>query len=348
MPFLHSNPFGRWNIPAPQTPPPGGQSSQGPSAPRPPRPGLQSLGRGARRALAAAAVALAAVILLLNSVYSISEQENAVVTTFGVPHTVSASGLHFKLPFVQQVTKVDMTIKGFTVGYDQRTNASLDDESLMITSDFNFVNVDFFVEYRVTDPVQYLYASQEPTLILKTLAQSYIRDTIGLYPVDDVITTGKNQIQSEIKEKITNRMEAEEIGLQLVNITIQDAEPPTSEVLAAFKEVENAKQGADTAVNNANKYRSEQIPAAEAQADQVLQRAEAAKESRINEANGQAARFNSMYEEYNKYPLITKQRMYYEAMEQVLPGLRVIITDDTGSTLNVFSWDDVPQPEEVN
>lgn len=342
MPFMNYNPFGPRNTSAPP-------NLQPPQTP-PPRLGasLQAMGRGARRALAAAAAVLAVAVLALNSVYSISEQENAVVTTFGVPHTVSASGLHFKIPFLQQVTKVDMTIKGFAVGYDPRTNASLDDESLMITSDFNFVNVDFFVEYRVTDPVQYLYASQDPTLILKTLAQSYIRDTIGLYPVDDVITTGKNQIQSEIKEKITQRMEQEDIGLQLVNITIQDAEPPTSEVLAAFKEVENAKQGADTAVNNANKYRSEQIPAAEAQADQVLQQAEAARESRINEATGQAARFNSMYEEYSKYPLITKQRMYYEAMEQVLPGLRVIITDDTGNTLNMFSWDDVPQPKEVN
>ena len=288
-----------------------------------------------------AAAAVLVLVLLFNSVYMISEQENAVVTTFGVPQAVTTSGLHFKIPFVQKVTKLDMTIKGMAIGYDLRTNESLPDESLMITSDFNFVNVDFFLEYRVTDPVQYLYASQDPTLILKTLAQSYIRDTIGLYPVDDVITTGKNQIQSEIKDKIAARIDAENIGLQLVNITIQDAEPPTAEVLAAFKDVENAKQGADTAVNNANKYRSEKLPAAEAQADQIVQNAEAVKEGRINEAAGQVARFNSMYEEYSKYPTITKQRMYFEAMEEVLPGLRVIITAEDGSTLNMFNWDAV-------
>lgn len=302
---------------------------------------LKTAWRGVRRAAVAVVAVLALAVLALNSVYSISEQENAVVTTFGVPHTVSASGLHFKIPFLQQVRKVDMTIKGVTIGYDSRTNESLTDESLMITSDFNFVNVDFFLEYRVVDPVAYLYASEEPTLILKTLAQSYIRDTIGLYPVDDVITTGKNQIQSEIKQKIADRIEQEGIGLQLVNITIQDAEPPTAAVLTAFKEVENAKQGADTAVNNANKYRSEQIPAAEAQADQIVQRAEAARESRINEANGQVARFNSMYEEYIKYPSITKQRMYYETMESVLPGLKVVITDGSGNTLNMFDWNDL-------
>lgn len=282
-------------------------------------------------------LALLLVVCAFNAYYTINEQENAVVVTFGVPTPVTTSGLHFKVPFIQQVRKVDMTIHGFAIGYVPETQEFIADESLMITSDYNFVNVDFFVEYRVTDPVRYLYASREPELILKTLAQSYIRDTIGLYPVDDVITTGKNQIQSEIKDKIIARLEAEDIGLQLVNITIQDAEPPTAEVLAAFKEVETAKQSADTAVNNANKYRSEQLPAAEAQADQILQNAEAQKQARINEATGQVARFEAMYAEYARYPLITKQRMYYETMEELLPGLRVIIQDENGNTLNVLN-----------
>ena len=288
-------------------------------------------------ALAVVLVAAALFFVGINSFYSINEQENAVVVTFGVPSAVTTSGLHFKIPFIQQVKKVDMTIHGFAIGYDIDTREPIPDESLMITSDYNFVNVDFFVEYRVTDPVKYLYASAQPELILKTLAQSYIRDTIGLYPVDEVITTGKNQIQGEIKDKIMARLEKEDIGLQMVNITIQDAEPPTAEVLAAFKEVETAKQSADTAVNNANKYRSEQIPAAEAEADQILQNAQAEKESRINEANGQVARFNSMYQEYARYPLITKQRMYYETMEEVLPDLRIIIQDGSGSTVNLIT-----------
>ena len=288
---------------------------------------------------AAVICVLAAAVTALNSFYTIGEQESAVVTTFGVPQTVTSPGLHFKIPYAQEVQKVDMTIKGIAIGYDPYTNESKDEESLMITSDYNFVNVDFFMEYRVTDPVKYLYNSEDAAGILKTLAQSYIRDTIGLYPVDDVITSGKSQIQAEIKEKIINRMEQEDLGIQLVNLTIQDAEPPTAEVLAAFKDVENAKQGKETALNNANKYRSEQLPAAEAEADRILQQAEAAKASRINEANGQVARFNSMYEEYSKFPGITKQRMYYETMEALLPGLQVILTDENGNHLNMFSFD---------
>lgn len=282
---------------------------------------------------------LLAAVTALNSFYTIGEQESAVVTTFGVPATVTEPGLHFKIPYVQEVRKVDMTIKGFAIGYDLNTDESKPEESLMITSDYNFVNVDFFLEYRVTDPVKFLYNSEDAAAILKTLAQSYIRDTIGLYTVDEVITSGKNQIQSEIKEKIMARMESEDLGVQLVNLTIQDAEPPTNEVMAAFKDVENAKQGKETALNNANKYRSEQIPAAEAEADQILRQAEAAKESRINEATGQVARFNAMYEEYSKFPGITKQRMYFEAMEELLPGIQVILTDENGNHLNMFNFD---------
>ena len=296
-------------------------------------------------------VVVALVVLLgvtaLGSFYTIGEQENAVVTTFGVPQTVTSPGLHFKIPYAQHVQNVDMTIKGFSIGYDLKTDESKPEESLMITSDYNFVNVDFFLEYRVTDPVKYLYNSQDAVSILKTLAQSYIRDTIGLYPVDDVITSGKSQIQAEIKEKIMTRMEKEDLGVQLVNLTIQDAEPPTAEVLAAFKDVENAKQGKDTALNNANKYRSEQIPKAEAQADQILRRAEAAKEARINEAAGQVARFNAMYEEYSKFPHITMQRMYYETMETLLPGLQVILTDESGNQLNMFQFDTNKTVQEV-
>ena len=292
-----------------------------------------------KRIAAAVVVLVLAAVLGLNSTYTINEQENAVVTTFGTPSTVDTPGLHFKIPFLQQVQKVDMTIKGFTIGYDINTRESIPDESLMITSDYNFVNVDFFMEYQVTDPIKALYASNAPEEILKTLAQSYIRDTIGLYPVDEVITTGKNQIQSEIKEKIMNRMEQEDIGVQLVNLTIQDAEPPTEEVLAAFKEVETAKQNKETEVNNANKYRSEQIPLAEAEADRILQEAEAEKQSRVNEAQGQAARFNALYEEYSQNPLVTKRRMFYEAMEEILPGMKVVIQDDSGSTVNILPLD---------
>ncbi len=281
-------------------------------------------------------------VLIGNSYYSIQEEEQAVVCTFGSPKAVTTPGLHFKVPFVQNVTKVNTTIQGFNIGYRQEGEGDPYEEiedALMITSDYNFIYVDFYAEYRVTDPVKALYASENPALILKNIAQNCIRTTIGSYSVDSVLTTGKNEIQSNIKQMILDKLETYDIGIQLVNITIQDATPPTAEVENAFKEVETAKQGKETALNNANKYRNEQIPNAEAESDKILQDAEARKQERINEANGQAARFNSMYQEYAKYPEVTKKRMFYEAIEDVLPDVKVVIEGEGGKTSTMLPLD---------
>ncbi len=272
-------------------------------------------------------IVLLALIIVSGSFYSIREEEQAVVCTFGSPQAVTTPGLHFKIPFIQTVEKVSTTINGFSIGYNS-TGAG--EEAMMITSDYNFLHVDFYAEYRVTDPVKALYASENPEEILKNIAQNCIRTTIGSYTVDSVLTTGKNEIQSNIKQMIIDKLEVYDIGIQLVNITIQDAEPPTEEVSMAFKEVETAKQGKETSVNNANKYRNEKIPAAEAEADRIIQEAEAAKQERINEAYGQVARFNALYEEYINFPEVTKQRMFYETMEDVLPGLKVVIQSSDG------------------
>lgn len=293
-----------------------------------------------------AIVVIALFVIIGNGVYTIDEQEQAVVTTFGKASTENEPGLHFKIPFIQEVTKVDTTIKGFSIGYDEKTGETISEESLMITSDYNFVNVDFYVEYKVIDPVKALYASDQPVEILKNLAQSCIRAEVGSYDVDSVITTGKNEIQNEIREKIVKELEKQDIGVQLINLTIQDAEPPTDEVMEAFKAVETAKQGKETAINNANKYRNEELPASEASIDQILKEAQATKESRINEAEGQVARFNAMYEEYIKYPLITKQRMFYEAMEDILPDLKVIIDNTETGTQTILPLDSFVKEEE--
>lgn len=294
---------------------------------------------------------VAAVLLILvnSSYYTIQEEEQAVVCTFGAPKAVTTPGLHFKIPFVQTVTKVNTTIQGFAIGYAlEGESDDVVDDAMMITSDYNFINVDFYAAYRVADPVKALYASEDPVEILKNIAQNCIRTTIGSYTVDSVLTTGKNEIQANITQMILEKLEDYDIGLQLISITIQDAEPPTEEVSNAFKEVETAKQGKETALNNANKYRNEQIPNAEAESDEILQSAEAAKQERINEANGQAARFNSMYQEYVKYPEVTKKRMFYEAMENVLPDIKVIIESADGTTSTILPLDSFVTDESSN
>ena len=283
--------------------------------------------------IAAAAFILA--VLGLNSTYQIREQEQAVLVTLGKAQAVTDPGLHFKIPFIQQVKKVNTTIQGFALGYTENYNEYTED-SMMITSDYNFVNVDFFVEYRYSDPVKAVYASKNPVAILQNISQSCIRTVIGSYPVDEVLTTGKNEIQATIKEMIIARLEVQDIGVQLVNITIQDSEPPTDEVMQAFKAVETAKQGKETALNNANKYRNEQLPTAQAKADGIIKDAEAQKTERVNEATAQVARFNAMYEEYIKNPTVTKQRMFYEAMEEILPDLKVIIESPSGDMQTIY------------
>lgn len=301
---------------------------------------LRRAARNVKRMGGLAAALLAAAVLGFGSFYNIQEQEQAVLTTFGVAKNVSEPGLHFKIPFVQRVQKVNTTIQGFALGYDPSNNESEEEDSLMITRDYNFVNVDFFVEYKVADPVKAVYASEDPVLILKNISKSCIRSVIGSYEVDAVLTTGKNEIQSMIRDMIIEKLEEHDIGLQVVNVTIQDSEPPTAEVMEAFKAVETAKQGKETAINNANKYRNEKLPGATAEIDKIMQEAEAQKTQRINEANAEVAKFNAMYEEYAKNPQVTKQRMFYEAMEDVLPRLKVIIdgTDKTNTMLPLDSF----------
>lgn len=268
--------------------------------------------------------------VVFGSFYNVSEQEQAIVTQFGKVVATNSAGLYFKIPFIQAVHKVDMTTHGIGIGYvldNDGQNVTVDDEGIMITSDFNFVDIDFYLEYKVSDPVAYYYNTGDPEQIMKNIALACIRSTVINYPVDEVITTAKGQIQAEVKEKLQAKLQKEEIGIVAVNVSVQDAEPPTDEIKKAFKAVETAKQGKETAVNNAKKYQSEQVPAAEAEADRIIQNAEADKASRIAEAEGEVAKFNSMYEEYSKYPLITKQRMFYESIENVLPGTKLIITD---------------------
>lgn len=303
-----------------------------------------------KKAGIAAVIVIAIPIIGFGSVYNIQEQEQAVLTTFGVARNVADPGLHFKIPLIQRVQKVNTTIQGFALGYDPNNNESEEEDSLMITKDYNFVNVDFFVEYKVADPVKAVYASQDPVLILKNISKSCIRTVIGSYDVDSVLTTGKNEIQATIKDMIIRKLEQHDVGLQVVNITIQDSEPPTLEVMEAFKAVETAKQGKETAINNANKYRNEKLPGATAEIDKILQEAESTKTQRMNEANAEVAKFNAMYEEYIKNPQVTKQRMFYETMEEVLPNLKVIIdgTDKTSTILPLDSFTSGQEPTASN
>ena len=293
-----------------------------------------------QRLLPLGVLLLLVLVVALGSFYNVSEQQNAVVTMFGNVVRTDTAGLYFKIPLIQQVHKVDITTHGTGIGYSvspSGQNITNTTDGIMITKDFNLINIDFYLEYKVSDPVAYLYNSQQPEEILRNIALASIRSTVINYTVDEAMTTGKSAIQAEVKEKMVRELQEQDIGIQVVNITVQDAEPPTAEIKRAFKEVETAKQAAETNINQAHKYANQQIPAAEAQADRIIQQAEAQKAARVAEAEGQVARFKAMFEQYMLNPLITKQRMFYEMLEELLPGMKVIITD--GGTQTVLPLD---------
>ena len=282
------------------------------------------------------AIVLVAVIALasLSCFYTVDDKQQAVVTTFGKVTGITDAGFHFKLPFgIQQVEKVNVNVyQHIELGYRSSNNETVTDEASMITGDYNIVNVDFFIEYKISDPVRYLYASDDPTEILRNLIQSQVRNVVGSSAVDSVLTDGKENIQMQVKALVTEILNEYDIGLTVVDIKIQDAEPPTQDVIEAFKAVETAKQKAETVVNDAKAYQNAKLPDAQAQADKLIQNAEYLKQKRINEAVEQVAMFEAMYEEYARNPEITRSRMYYEAIQEILPGVKVYIdTSNTGS-----------------
>ena len=296
--------------------------------------------KGLFKKLVIAAVVALLVIGAFSSFYTVDDKQQAVVTTFGKVTDVTDAGVHFKLPFgIQKVKTVDVHVfqkieLGYTTGKnDYMTKTS---ESTMITGDYNIVNVDFFVEYKITDPVAYLYSSVQPELVLKNLIQSQVRNVVGSSEVDAVLTDGKENIQMQVRELVMEILAEYDIGLSLVDVRIQDSEPPTQAVIEAFKAVETAKQQAEAVVNNAKAYQNAKIPSAQAEADKLIQNAEYLKQKRINEAKEQVAMFVARYEEFAKNPDITRSRMYYEAIAQILPGVKVYINTGNGNSVEML------------
>ena len=177
-----------------------------------------------------AAIVLVLAIGIFSCFYTVDDKQQAVVTTFGKVTDITGAGLHFKLPFgIQQVQKVDVNVyQKIELGYDSNLNGGMTSktsESTMITGDYNIVNVDFFVEYKISDPVAYLYSSNNPEMILRNLIQSQVRNVVGSSEVDAVLTNGKENIQMQVKDLVTQILQEYDIGLTLVDVRIQ--RPPS-------------------------------------------------------------------------------------------------------------------------
>ena len=284
-----------------------------------------------RIAVIVSLIVIALIVLVSKAVYTVDDKQQAVITTFGKVTDITDAGIHFKLPFIQEAHIVDVNVmRKLEIGYRSDDNdaaefRTVENECKMITGDLNIVNVDFFVEYKVSDPVKYLFSSGQPEEILKNLVQSQIRNVVGSSGVDSVLTDGKVEIQQQIRDLTTAELDSYDIGLMLTDVKIQDAEMPTDEVNEAYKAVLSALQGKEATINLAQAYRESKIPEMEAEVKSITLNAEYDKQKRINEAKMQIAMFEAMYEQYKLNPDATRLRMYHEALQEFLPGTKVYI-----------------------
>jgi len=271
--------------------------------------------------------------------YTVQEHEHAAVLTLGkYTKTVEEPGLHFKLPYpIEEVELVPAKLlQRMEIGYRDHNGqiTVVEDEAYMITGDENIVSADAVVEWQINDVRNYLFNISDPEEFLRNTAVAAIRSVMGANELDFAITDGKTVIQQQAKDQLVETLNAYDTGIFIVDLKFQDIEPPPGEVAAAFAEVTNAREEKNTKINQANQYRNERIPKARGEAQALLERAEAQKQSRILNAQGDVAQFNAMYAEYTNSPAVTRDRLILETLEKILPSAQIFITDSGGDTVS--------------
>lgn len=301
--------------------------------------------------LAALAVAIILVFIGVKSCfYTLDAKlgENAVIQRFGkYVTTVEEPGLHFKLPFgidtvtIQRVREVRRHEVGFRstgastsrVAVRQPTFAREPEHAISITRDHNLVDAEYVIQYRISDLKKYLFASDYPDFTVKQAIKAVVRDVVANRDIDDILTTGREAMQQEGIEEVQKILDAYDIGLRVTAVQFQDVHAP-KEVISAFDDVQKAKEERETFINEGKRYRNQVVPQAEGQAKQLITDAEAYKIRRVNEARGDAARFQALYERYKKDPELTRRQLYLQIMGEVLPGMqKTIIEGDPGRFL---------------
>jgi modulator of FtsH protease HflK len=285
---------------------------------------------------------LSVVVILLGvtaftSWYTVDESEQAVILTFGkVNEGISEPGLHFKLPWpIQDVQKLSKETFSLQFGYDQKNGQIVDfpDETKMITGDENIVLADLVVQWKITDPGSYLYNSEDPQQILYNATSSSLRSIIGSSKIDDALTSGKAQIEADVRDLLISLVERYNIGISVTAVKLQDVELPNDDVRKAFTNVTDARETMNTKINEANKYRNQKTQEAEGEKDAIISRAEGDRAARIETARGDVAKFNALYEEYKVSPEITRKRLVLETLDQVLPNAEIYIMSEDGNTM---------------
>jgi membrane protease subunit HflK len=301
-------------------------------------------GGGQVRPAAVAAVAGAGfAIWALSGIYIVQPNEQAVVMTFGAYSRSEAPGLRYHLPNpIETVEKVAVTsLNRIDVG--GAAGADIPEESLMLTGDENIVDLDFSVTWRVSDAARYIFTLRNQEEAVKAVAESAMREVIGKTPLQGILTNGRGQVQIQAAELMQKTLDSWGAGVSVVEVQIRTANPP-QEVVAAFREVANANQDAESAVNEANTYRNRVINEAKGDAARLTQSSQGYREQSVREALGEASRFDQIFGEYKRAPGVTKDRLYIETMQRVLEKSNKVIIDGKGASAPIILPPDVFRP----
>ena len=286
---------------------------------------------------------IALIFWLFTGVYTVGPDEVGVVQRFGKYDRTVQSGLNYHMPFpietvkTPKVTEVKRIEVGFrTVGKNQYR--TVERESLMLTGDENIVDAELIVQYKIKEPINYLFNFVGPELTMREAAEASLRTVVGRHNIDEALTSGKLMIQEETKELLQSILDKYETGIQVVAVQLQDVSPP-KQVIDAFKDVASAKEDKNRMINEAEGYRNDIIPKARGEAQAMIREAEGFREARIARAEGDVAKFKAILKEYSKAKDVTRERLYLEAMEEILPGLEkyIVPNGEDGNLLNLLN-----------
>ncbi|MDP9813573.1 membrane protease subunit HflK [Rhizobium tibeticum] len=285
------------------------------------------------------------------SYYTVPSDSVAILQRFGKYVTDVSPGLHFKLPLgIDKATVVPVKRQlkqefGFTTpgaadpfqspGPNEETR-----ETQMVTGDLNAALVEWVIQYRISDPVKFLFEVREPSETLRYVSESVMREVVGDRTVDEVITIGRQEIETEALKKMQALSTKYVMGISIDQVQLKNINPPQP-VQESFNEVNQAQQEKEKLVNEARRDYNKVIPLAQGEKDQRIREADGYRLKRINEAEGDAARFISLFDEYNKAPEVTRRRIYVETLQDVLPGLRstIIVDDQARGVLPLLNLD---------
>jgi len=282
-------------------------------------------------------VLVLAVVLLYSSWFTVQPEETGVVQRFGKVVRTEGPGLHFKIPYgvetvhlipTARVLKEEFGFRTEVPGRRTRFSArQFLNESLMLTGDLNVIDVDWIVQYRIADPVKFLFQVREPVDTIRDVSEAVMRRVVGNRLGSDVLTVGREAVQVEVKVEMQEILNAYETGIRITAVKLQDVTPPDP-VKPAFNEVNEARQDRERTINKAQEQANREIPKARGEAKRTIAQAEGFALERVNQAKGEANRFQAILAQYRRFPEVTRKRLYLEALTSILPAAKSLYIVD--------------------